>query len=257
MVKRGLTGHPAPRPAAAGGRGTARLLAGVGVPAHLPGWAAGRSLAGVDSRADIRGSLVPQRLQKTHSSPRHRPSGAIMVNLRHQKRLICAPRRGSATSTPSCPCPFGVVLVSRASAMHCRSGAVGRRGSALLRGSWSVGGGAAGTGEGNPALLPEAGQVGCHRASCRYGPQSLADDQGALDRRVSGVPGRVGGVRLRDEFGLGDARVVDPQYQRAIRIGRSMPSASRQRAEPGLPCCRVREGDRGKFAVACLRVPLL
>src|SRR6266568_2219520 len=70
-------------------------------------------------------------------------------------------------------------------------------------GFWSVGGGTAGTGEGNPGLLPEGGQVGCHRAGCRYGPQGLADDQGTLDRRVSGVPGRVRGVRLGDESGFG------------------------------------------------------
>src|SRR6516165_4745762 len=83
-------------------------------------------------------STVPQRLQKTHSSRRHRPSGAIMVNRRHQKRLICAPRRDSAASTPSCPYPFGVVLVSRASGMYSRSGAIGRHGGAVLRalGQW-------------------------------------------------------------------------------------------------------------------------
>src|SRR6266568_641571 len=102
------------------------------------------------------------------------------------KRMICtlATERGARSPKPN----------DRRS-VSCWCGAAG---------SWSAGGGVAGTVEGNPALLPEGGQVACPCAGCRYGPQSLADDQGTLDRRESWVPGRAGGVRLGDESGFGD-----------------------------------------------------
>src|SRR5260370_23931905 len=112
-------------------------------------------------------------------------------------------------------------MITRASLVRCYLDVAGHQGCTAVQvpsgdvvvrrwGLWSVGGGTAGTGEGNPGLLPEGGQVVCHRAGCRYSPQGLADDQGTLDRRVSGVPGRVGGGRLGNESGLGDARVADP-----------------------------------------------
>src|SRR5438874_2123166 len=81
-----------------------------------------------------------------------------------------------------------VVLVSRGIRDVQPSDVGGRRGGAAPWGFWSAGGGTAGTGKVNPALLPEGGQVACHRAGCRYRPQTLADDQGTLDRRVSAVP---------------------------------------------------------------------
>src|SRR5207247_10687274 len=109
-----------------------------------------------------------------------------------------SPSAGPLVATESAPSWY-----RGASGIYSRSDVGGRHGGA---GFWSAGGGTAGTGKVNPGLLPEGGQVACHRASCRYRPQSLADDQGTLDRRVSGVPSRVRGVRLRDESGSGDAR---------------------------------------------------